>query len=190
MPKFTTRTLLLLLAATLGTTLAPLPSPAAPATLSPVKRPKKDDGALGSRWLPEKLIPLTGRFHTRLIARYDSPSGKISYFLIDVLYGQSTATVLFKIADDKASSIHQSVGHYPMKQYIDDETVISGLWSDHLTRWIRRDGKEAIQKRLDATYASAITSEEAQYFRKAGFTIPASTRIVQDYSQAYLPKAP
>jgi hypothetical protein len=151
---------------------------------TPASHSPKDNGAMCTTWIPKSLVPLLGKQFTGLIAKYE-PSSGTSYYIVTVGLGKNTrvslTTCFFKAENGKATLLGKDVHKFPFSEYIKNSETVRFLWEDYLGRWIKQDGRDGIQEKINARANAQITEEEAFYLSHAGFKIPPTMKQVPNF---------
>ena len=149
------------------------------------ERAGEDDGTVGSTWLPQALAARMGAKPTMLMARDES--GDACYYVLNYSKRESGVSAIrtgfFKVEGNKVFLLGESLQSFPFGRFIKNPQVLEALWKDFLNRWIKGEGKEGVQKKIEKKSRHQITEEEAFYLEQAGFEVPLDAQRVELYHQ-------
>lgn len=144
----------------------------------------EDDGTIESAYVSQEIsaiLKLEKDEKPNLIAKYEPEKGS-KYYIYFLVTDRLTRTVFFKVEDGRAFELGRDETEYPFSRYVKEPQVVDALWEDFLARWIKRDGRDNLQERLDLRAHEPITEEEIIHYEKAGFKVPDTAQRVKDYN--------
>lgn len=122
-------------------------------------------------WIPDELSSTLKSQPIELLAKR-TPSSGAKYYIVDILKEGAAYVNFYKVENGKAEHLGESMAAYPFSKFIKDPEAVEKLWDDYLARWIKSEGKDAIQKRFNQLTPQDFTAEEKYFLKKAGFSLP------------------